>query len=352
MIIDNTEEIEKPETSVEETETIDTTFVRLPTRYVIACHERKITGCMLMALTLLYKWADHKTGIIKAASAGGMAHWSNTYGKDAMQDALQKLEERGDIWRQITPGSNKDYPIRLNNYVTFVEDENYDDHRLKLLVINRVPVKVYEDKYFWSPTEAPAEDTEETTAETTAETTEKISVKSRVKSRVKNPEHLRVRERENKKPQVALLPSVNASSKEETIEEQNPKEQEQEQEHSLEAGQMAYEQEQEQKQISQKYSCYDPLSRGLGVGNCISIPEEYVKPIQDSLDHFGLTNEWLDQCIEWMKTGKDKDAKFWRKHFNHKALARNLSIEKTEELGSNSLMAKFNSNNNFELVKV
>jgi len=98
----------------------ETFEVRIPQHFVESLHTGDITPSMLLTLLLLHNWANWKTGVVRRASAAGLASWSGkAYHPNTFSEALRRLELMGHITRKMARGSHKDYPIVIHNYKVY-----------------------------------------------------------------------------------------------------------------------------------------------------------------------------------------------------------------------------------------
>jgi hypothetical protein len=90
--------------------------------FIDLLHSGDITQNMFTTMFILYTWSDWDTGIVRFASASGIAQW---FGKDeygnrisvsTVKRTLRRLEQRGFITRHMIKGSRKSYSITIHNY--------------------------------------------------------------------------------------------------------------------------------------------------------------------------------------------------------------------------------------------
>lgn len=99
--------------------------VRIPQHFVKSLHTGDITPSMLLTLVLLHNWADWKTGVVRSASAAGLATWSRkAYSVRTFSEALRKLQLMGHITKETVQGSHHDYPIVIHNYKIYDDAGN------------------------------------------------------------------------------------------------------------------------------------------------------------------------------------------------------------------------------------
>jgi len=150
--------------------------VRIPIRYFDMLMDGEITGSMLLTMGMLYRWSDWGNGKVKKVSASGLATaTADAFHKNTYQDALQRLEQMGEIERHMTLGSHKSFPVTIHNYRKRVEvrDKLTKDLVWKTFTINKwktVTYKEFQDglraeALDGAPTEGVAEGVDEAPAE-------------------------------------------------------------------------------------------------------------------------------------------------------------------------------------------
>lgn len=112
--------------------------VRIPDALVQQMLDGEITCAMLTTMTILYKWANWNTGLVRRVCASSLWYASQkAFSERTFSEALRKLEWMRWITRKLTPGSTNWYPVMIHNY------KIYDDAG-KVQIINRTKVMVYE----------------------------------------------------------------------------------------------------------------------------------------------------------------------------------------------------------------
>jgi hypothetical protein len=156
--------------------------VRIPQFLIDQLKRGEITASMLVTMTLLYSWANWKTGRVRNASAGGLRTASQkAYSERTFSDSLKRLEEMGWITRHMILGSHKDYPITLHNYKWVCDDaceEHKEDGAGKLHILNPKELRDYVETQIArcdeASNETPEEGSEEGSEETSEETSDKV----------------------------------------------------------------------------------------------------------------------------------------------------------------------------------
>jgi hypothetical protein len=152
--------------------------VRIPQFLIDQLKRGEITASMLTTMTLLYSWANWKTGRVRNASAGGLRTASQkAYSERTFSDALKRLEEMGWITRHMIHGSHKDYPITLHNY-KWVCDDTCEEHKKegagKVHILNPKELKDYVETQIARCDEASNEGSDEGCDEGSDETSDKV----------------------------------------------------------------------------------------------------------------------------------------------------------------------------------
>jgi hypothetical protein len=108
----------------------------------------EITGCMMLTIVMLYRWANWRTGLVPHVSAQGLGTATgDAYHRQTFKDALVRLEQMGHIARHMTLGSHKSYSVTVNNFrkCVRIKDRDTGETVLKTFTINKVNTVTYEE---------------------------------------------------------------------------------------------------------------------------------------------------------------------------------------------------------------
>ncbi len=144
--------------------------VRIPELLLEQLQRGEITVSMYVTMSLLYKWANWKTGRVQRVCASNLVHATQgAYSDRTYQEAMRRLEEMGWITRHMTPGSRKWYPVTIHNY-------KWADDAGKIHILNPKELKTNshfsEDLCGEASTETSSEASGETSTETSTETSD------------------------------------------------------------------------------------------------------------------------------------------------------------------------------------
>jgi hypothetical protein len=107
--------------------------VRIPQLLLDQLKAGAVTVSMFLAMTLLYRWSDWRTGVVQHASAGGLhTATARAFSVRTFQSAMKRLEAMGWITRHIVKGSHKDFTVTIHNY-------KWIDVKGKVRIINPSP---------------------------------------------------------------------------------------------------------------------------------------------------------------------------------------------------------------------
>ena len=91
--------------------------VRMPRKFAEMLMRSEITGSMYLTMSMLYTWANWKTGIVDRVSAQGLETSTNhVLSAGAYQDALKRRDDTGYITRYIIHGSRLMYRVKIHNF--------------------------------------------------------------------------------------------------------------------------------------------------------------------------------------------------------------------------------------------
>jgi len=89
----------------------------MPRKFAEMLMRSEITGSMYLTMSMLYTWANWKTGIVDRVSAQSLETSTNhVLSSGAYQDALKRWDDTGYITRYIIRGSRMMYRVKIHNF--------------------------------------------------------------------------------------------------------------------------------------------------------------------------------------------------------------------------------------------
>jgi hypothetical protein len=283
---------------------VDLTFdVRIPQALVDQMMAGEITCAMLTTMTILYKWANWGTGVVRFCSARGLVTASHkAYSERTFQACLQKLEAMGWITRHMVPGSHKDYAVTLHNYKVM-------DDAGKVQIINPRKLKLSDPTKIGACGETSGETSEEPSDEGSEETSDKVLLNHKPNLL---PQHKPDLQPDN---DVSVFQSVSLGT-----DVPQPEDQGKDKPEGLKTESETEEQTQKREQIealADTIGLREDISMALGMGYFHSGHTADLGRIAAVLYQRNRSDVWLAQLVHWAKgignAAKDREGNFWKR---------------------------------------